>query len=75
MLYTFTQRVKFVKANHIHFSKDMRELELTLQVGIQKGAIILKDSSVFLPSCLVDSPRQIRPDSSLEWASDGVQGG
>ena len=48
MLYTFTQRVKFLKANHIHFSKDMRELELTLQVGIQKGAIILKDSLVFL---------------------------
>lgn len=26
----------------------MRELELTLKMGIQKGAIILKDSLVFL---------------------------
>ena len=48
MLYTFNQRVKFLKANHIHFSKDIRELELTLQAGIQKGAIILNDNLVFL---------------------------
>ena len=38
-------------------------------------AVVHVPSTISSPSCPVDSSRQIRQDSSLEWASDGVRGG